>query len=277
MPAPPDAVVGLMPNHRSGQVGLHSVLSALDVLGCFADHEELGVTDVARHVHVAKSTAHRLLATLAARGIVVKNPQTSRYRLGLALFELAWTAARHDPLRRLALPVLEELRERSGGTVELSVIDGVDVVSMERLESSSSISLLSSTGCRIPLHASGAGKVFAAYDRQLATARIHAGLLPVTPETVRDPVQFQRMLRITRSRGYDFSADECVSGLASVAAPVHDTAGGVLAVVSVSASTRRLRPAAASAARLVCTAARVLSGRLAPEWDNDLINGTPSP
>ena len=116
-----------IPERGAGE-GLKSVATALDVLKCFAVDDELGVSDIARRLGIAKSTAHRLLTTLCSRGMTEKNPESGLYRLGMHLFELGQLAQARLRLRQLALPMLGELRAVTGHTVHLGVADGADVV-----------------------------------------------------------------------------------------------------------------------------------------------------
>ena len=116
--------------------GLKSVSTALDVLECFAVDSELGVSDIARRLGIAKSTAHRLLTTLCSRGIAEQNPDTGHYRLGLHLYELGQLAQARSILRHVALPILTRMAKITGHTVNLAVVDGPDVVFLERLEAS---------------------------------------------------------------------------------------------------------------------------------------------
>ena len=92
--------------------GLKSVGSALDVLECFATDGELGVSDIARRLGVAKSTAHRLLQTLASRGFVEQDPHTGQYRLGIHVYELGALALARNELRHAALPFLRQVADR---------------------------------------------------------------------------------------------------------------------------------------------------------------------
>ena len=130
--------------------GVKSVTAALDVLDCFIDADELGVSDIARRLGVAKSTAHRLLTSLCARGLADKNPETGQYRLGLHLFELGQLAGHRMRLRRQAMPLLEELRQASGCTVHLAVASGPDVLYLERLETLRGVQLFGTVGRRLP-------------------------------------------------------------------------------------------------------------------------------
>ena len=106
---------------------LRSVRIALDVLECFATDEELGVTDVATKIGVAKSTAHRVLTTLAGRGFIEQDPDSGLYRLGLHLYELGQLTISRNPLRHAALPTLRQIASQTSLTANLAIADGPDL------------------------------------------------------------------------------------------------------------------------------------------------------
>jgi len=241
------------------EVGVKSVLTALDLLDCFSVAEELGVSDLARRLGVAKSTAHRLLTTLCARGITEKNVETGRYRLGLHLYELGQMAIDRVKLRQEAFPLLEELRERTGHSIHLSVPDSADAMYLERLLTLRGIRFLGTVGRRLPSHATSGGKVFAAVDPALAEARLSAGFPPITPYTIRAPGEYERSIDMVRARGYAASFDEFTVGISSVAAPIFGTDGAVRGAVSILDTTDRMRLRSQRTARLVVQAGNVLS------------------
>ncbi len=115
---------------------LGSVRTAARVLRAFSEvDQELGVNQVARRLGIGKSTAHRVLSTLAAERLLERNAATGRYRLGLALYELGTTVTEHVDLHQAALPVLTTFRHSTGEMVHVAVLDGLEVVYVERLES----------------------------------------------------------------------------------------------------------------------------------------------
>ena len=243
--------------HEEGE--LKSVASALDLLDCFAEDEELGVSEVARRLGVAKSTAHRLLTTLASRHLIEQNEETGRYRLGLHLFELGQLALSRMRLRRASFGLLEELREITGWTVHLSVPAGVDVLFLERYSSLRGLQAMEQFRRRWPLHATASGKAMAAFNPALANARILAGLTPLTKHTITDPAVFRRELTEIRSRGYAVARQESMMRLASVAAPIRDSMGAAFAAVSITGSEAELSREVDRHARLVTAAARRVS------------------
>jgi DNA-binding IclR family transcriptional regulator len=247
---------------RDDSATVHSVLAAIDLLDCFAQHEEMGVSEIARELGVAKSTAHRLLSTLCARGVAEQNPATGHYRLGLHLFELGQLAQSRAPLRQAALPLLEDLRMATGQTAHLSVADGPDVVFLERLQTLRGIPLLGDRHRRMPVHTTSAGKVIAAFDPAVAAAREAAGFPALTDATVTDPRAWAKLLDEIRRTGYAYSAGENRPGLASVAAAVRDATGRARAAVSVAGPSTAFEGYVDRIARAVIITANKLSHRL---------------
>lgn len=243
--------------------GLKSVASALALLDCFLEDEELGVTDVARRLGVAKSTAHRLLTTLVSRDLVEQNPETGRYRLGLHLFELGHLALERMELRRRSKTLLEHLREASGWTVHLSIRQGADSLFLERLVTLRGMQAMDQYRRRWPLHATSSGKVICAYDPEAAHARLEAGLPGFTPHTITSVPEFRAELDRIRRQGYATSQGELMESLASVAAPVLDPHGIAIAAISITGGVTELGDHPDRQARLVQAAAKRLSGLMA--------------
>lgn len=239
--------------------GLKSVATALDLLELFTTDEELGVSEAARRLGVAKSTAHRLLTTLASRGLIEQNMATGKYRLGLRLFELGHLALSRVDLRRQSKTLLEELRETSGLTVHLAVVSGVDTLFLERLPTLRGMQAMGEFRRRWPLHATSSGKAICAYDPIAAEARIAAGLPRYAEETICTEATFRTALALVRKRGFASSRNEVMPGLASVAAPVFDVQGMARAAISLTGSIPDLESHQDRSVRLVTAAAQRLS------------------
>ena len=120
------------------------------------------MTDLARRLGIAKSTAHCLLATLTDEGLLEQDPATGRYRLGLVVFDLA-AAAQSVDLHEAVLSPMTELRNRTGETV--AVLDGREVVYVERLDSPNTLRLFLEVGRRNSAHSTGCGKALPAFLR----------------------------------------------------------------------------------------------------------------
>jgi len=222
-----------------GRPALQSVGIALDIIDALARASELGLSELARRVGVAKSTAHRTCAVLARRGLVDRTAGRG-YRLGLRFVEYGHVATERTAVRDQALPLLVELRNAVGETVQVGVPAGADVVYIERVEGQRALRY-STNSRRSPLHRSSAGKVLAAYDPALAEARLRAGLPPSTGYTIVVPDLLLAELARVRERGYARSVDETELGMSSLAVPVRESpAGPVVAAISMVGPTGRV-------------------------------------
>ncbi|MGQ0575463.1 MAG: IclR family transcriptional regulator [Pseudonocardia sp.] len=260
-----------MPVEPSGtpereESGLRSVSIAMAVLECFEAERELGATRVSQLLGVAKSTASRMLAALAAGGLLERSGN-GRYRLGLRLFEIGQLAVDRLMLRELALPVLGELREVLRETAQLAVPVGADVLYVDRLEVSGVGTMFHTEMYRRgPGHSSSAGKVMAAFNPPMARAIMDRGFVRRTPFTIVDPGRYQQVLRQVRVDGYAVSREEHTMGMSSIAAPVLVRRGDrqlAVAAISVVGSTSRvLGPRKVAVVQTVRRAAATVSTAL---------------
>jgi IclR family transcriptional regulator, KDG regulon repressor len=212
---------------------LSTVRNAARVLKAFRTREEsIGVSELARRLDLGKSNVHRLLTTLVAEGLVEQDRRTGGYRLGIVMFELGEAVRVHLDLHAAAGPVLIQLREQTGESSQVGVLDGAEVVYVDRLESAYSLRLFTETGRRVPAHCTSSGKVLLAY--------LSRGPLPrLTPHTVTDGVVLRAELATVRARGWAEAINERELGVASLAAPVRDRHGEVVAAVSIGAPVSR--------------------------------------
>ncbi len=222
--------------------GLRSVSRALRSLELIADAGELGVSELGRRLGVHKATASRLAATLAERGLVERDPDTERYRLGFGLIRLAGAAMAGLDLVRTARPVLEDLADRTRETVNLGVLSGDDVIYVDQATGARSIVSVSWVGRRTPLHCTAAGKVLLAFGADADRERLLSRpLARETARTIVDVDALESQLRHVRSRGYAETQEELEDGLNAVAAPVRQADGTVAAALSVSGPAFRVR------------------------------------
>jgi DNA-binding IclR family transcriptional regulator len=226
--------------------GLSSVRNAARVLKAFRSRErELSVAELSRRLQLGKSTVHRVLRTLVAEGLVEQDPETSGYRLGIVTFELGEAVRVHLDLHAAAGPVLSALREQTRETSQVGVLDGTDVVYVDRLESPQALRLFTEMGRRVPVHCTSSGKVLLAHLDDDSLTRILSGstLSRLTPHTISDPSALRLEVARVRHRGWAEAVQEREIGVASIAAPVRDSRGTVVAAVSIGAPLVRLNPA----------------------------------
>lgn len=225
--------------------------------------EGLGVAEVARRLEVHKTTASRLLGTLAGRGLLERDPTTRRYLLGARLVSLAGAAVSRLPVVSQARPELEQLSAMSSETANLGILDRFHVVYVDQVMPSDAVVMASWVGRATPAHASSSGKVLLAFgDAKTRDAVLSRPLEGVTPRTITDPALLRRELDETRKRGFAYGIGELEDGLTTIAAPVL-VDGAAVAAVSVSGPSFRIpRADVPGLGRRVMTAAEAIANRM---------------
>jgi IclR family acetate operon transcriptional repressor len=245
---------------------LTSVRNAARLLKEFSRTDrELGVSELARRLGLATSTVHRLLATLAAERLLERGRATGSYRLGLALYDLGANVGPNLDLHEAAMPVMATLRASTGETVQLAVLDGLESVYIDRLESPHTVRIFARVGTRLPATTTSTGKVLlAALAPDELDARLEAWTpRRVTPFTLIDEGTLRERLREVAERGWAENREESRVGVVSVGAPVRGEDGTVIAALSVAAPSDRSGPAQHRRTRAaVVEAAAVVSRRL---------------
>lgn len=239
-----------------------SVAKALSLLNAFEGAESIGVSELSRRAGLHKSTAFRLLSILEQWSLVERNG--SRYRLGTKLFELGNRVSYCSPrgLRDTALPYLAELYSVTRETVHLAVLDGTEVLYLEKLYGHNQANSPSYVGGRIQAHCSALGKAMLAHgDADVVERLLTIPLPPRTPYTIVLPQLLDRELGETRQRGTAIDREEATIGLTCVAAPIRSRRGRVVGAVSISGATGRFDPAAYSST--VSRAAEDIGRRIA--------------
>jgi len=256
---------GRKPTPAGAGSRLSSVANALRLLKVFSDDEsEIGISALAQRMGLAKSTVHRLASTLLGADMLEQNPETGRYRLGLALLELGALVRRKMDVSNEARPYLRMLRETTGETVHLAILDHASVFYVTKLESKQAIRMSSEVGARAPVHCTGDGKALLAFQSEEFVENVIGGGLPGrTAHTITDAKVLRRDLAVIRARGYAIDNEESESGLRSVAAPIRSESGAVVASLSIAGPAHRIsRKSLASHAREVVAAADAISQRL---------------
>lgn len=215
---------------------LSSVAVAARILREFDKHStQLGVTQLARRVGVAKSTAHRVIWTLVAEGLLEKVEETGLFRLTTTMRSLGASAETAQRLHEAATIPLDRLRSVTDGTLHLAILEGGDVIYIERREGPGAIELFRSIGSRNAAHCTSSGKVLLAYlpleERDQVVGRLR--LTPRTRRTITSPTEFLAELDRVRAQGFAENHGESAVGMYSIAAPIHDSQGRTVASVSV--------------------------------------------
>lgn len=241
---------------------LSSVRNAARLLKEFSrEDRELGVSELARRLGLGTSTTHRLLTTLTEERLLERGQRRGTYRLGIALHDLGSAVASHLDLHEAAMPAMAALRHTTGETVQLAVLDGLDSVYVERLESPYTVRIFARAGTRLPAPTTSTGKVLLA---ALPPDELDARLREWRPQrwtahSIVDPDVLRAQLREIAGRGWADNREESRVGVTSVGAPVRVGGGEVIAALSVAAPTgrapagtlRRIRGAVVEAAAVI--------------------------
>ena len=220
-----------MPRVATGE---SSLARAVRILESFTpDEPELTVTEVARRSGLHLATASRLVGQLVGHGLLSRGPDRE-VRVGFRMWELASRAAPTRTLRDAAMPYLEDLHAVVGHHAQLAVLDGDDVVFLERLSARDAVVNFSQIAGRLPLHISSSGMVLMAYGPAALQDRVLARPLERwTPETITTPDRLRAGLQEVRRREYALLAGHVHPDATGIAVPVRDGLGEVVAALSV--------------------------------------------
>ncbi|MFN3981059.1 MAG: IclR family transcriptional regulator [Caldilinea sp.] len=234
--------------------GTQSVARAIALLKAFSDAQpEWTLNELAQATGLNKTTAFRLLAALEAERLVMRNPLSGGYRLGVELIAMGGTAMRSNPLRAMSRPSLVTLAEQSGETATLEMLVENYVLVIDEVASSNPMGMTQDVGNRLPLHATATGKALLASRTDAEIDQLLAEPLePLTEQTIVDRVQLRAELARVRQEGIAIAIGELEPGFTAVAAPVVDRERQVIAAISVGGPSLRL-----TAERLPAIAAMV--------------------
>lgn len=234
-----------IPGERSlPPYAIESVDNALRLLLLLRDRGEVRVTDVSAELGVARSTAHRLLMTLAHHGFVAQDRVSRVYRVGRTLYEIGLTAAGELDIRRKARQHMERLSAQLRETVNLLVLEGGGCRIIDGVEGDRPIRVASRTGTLLPAHATSGGKLLLAeLPADQVDARFPDGLASVTDRTITSLTDLHAELAVIRTQGYAVNRGESEPDLFAVAVGVRDHSQRAVAALAVTVPALRVNDA----------------------------------
>jgi IclR family transcriptional regulator, pca regulon regulatory protein len=220
------------------------------VLGCFTPNRPvLGISDIAEELKIARPTVHRYVRTLVSLGYLEQLPTSHKYRLGLRVADLGMSALNATGLREHARPSLEELRQTTGCTVSIAVLDGTNIRYVDRLLSSrreqATIDLNPSPGSTLPAYRTAMGKVLLAHlpkDEQRQRIDEMGNLVRHAQRTITSKHTLLLELVQVRQQGIAVNDEEDPPELLSLAAPVRNDASDVIAAINMTSHTSIISP-----------------------------------
>ncbi|MFV1859634.1 MAG: IclR family transcriptional regulator [Anaerolineales bacterium] len=224
---------------------IRAVDRALRVLVLLSDGKPRNLNELSEETGIDSSTIFRLLSTLSYHNFVVYGGRSSGYRLEHACLELASAYLEGNDLRRSALPDLELLRDTTGETVHLGILDQMEVIYIEKLQGHHAIGLMSSqVGGRAPAYCTGLGKALLAHENSSRVLEHFSrqGLQAFTSNTIPTVDVLMSHLEMIRLRGYALDLGEHEPEVRCVGAPLFDITGKVVAAISITGPRSRLDP-----------------------------------
>jgi IclR family transcriptional regulator, pca regulon regulatory protein len=224
---------------------VQSLARGLSVIRAFDDeHTDLTLSEVARITDLPRAVARRFLHTLVELGYMRTDGR--RFALRPKILELGYAYLSSMTLPEIAMPHLEQLVEKVHESSSVSVLDGDEVVYVARVPTKRIMTVAISVGTRFPAYATSMGRVLLAgqADQWLDGFLTSTELRPLTSRTITEPGRMRRELARVREQGWALNDQELEEGLRSLAAPIHDSDGRVIAAVNVSAHASLRTPEA---------------------------------
>ena len=221
-----------------------SLEKALGLLKSLSDHDGLTLTELSEKSALPPSTTHRLLSTLAGHDLVTIDEPSQKWSIGIEALRIGMAFQRRNNILLAGRPVMTDLMEATGETVNMAMLDGFEVVFVSQVECHEPIRAFFGIGQRRASHASGIGKALLA---EMSAERIapflrSKSLARFTPATITDPEALRAELATIRQRGWSIDDEEANAGMRCVAAPIFNAFGEARAGISLSGPSARLTP-----------------------------------
>lgn len=241
---------------------VRTVQRALKVLECFDfQNKELSFTDIVHKIELPKSTVSRLLSTLESEGFLVKDIDTSKYKLGHSIYLLGLVAGETMDIRNISIPYMDKMTKLTGETANLYILENYDRVCIAQVESPKPIKQLVKVGERFPIWAGATGRTILAQLEEDIWYEMIKELKQFTEKTVVNPEDFITNLREIRKNGYALSLGEKYNEVGCIAAPIFNY-NGVMGCISISGPVYRFPDDITNFANLVIESASSISQKL---------------
>lgn len=199
-----------------------------------------GITELSEELGWVKSNVHRVLQTLTYAGYVRKDANTGKYECTLKLWELGTLTAERLDIRGVSQPHVRDLAKKVPETVHLSILDGRDVLYVDKIDSEHPVRAYTRIGGRAPAHCVATGKALLAYASEALLREVMANLDAYTPRTITDPTQFTKELKRIRDSGIAINRGEWRESVRGIASPILVGQHHAIAAIGISGPSERL-------------------------------------
>jgi len=208
----------------------------LQILRCFnRNRRKIGAPELAKDLNIPRSTVFRLIQTLEHMGFLEKIEHGTDYRLGVGILSLGFEFIASLEVSDLARPIIDKLRDETGHSAHLAIRDGSDIIVVVKAAAPSTLASSVIVGTRLPAHGTILGRMILAdlSDDELAIVYPETVLPKISPQTPTTLDDLKVILTADRARGFAISTAYFEAGVASVAAPVWNSSGRVVASINV--------------------------------------------
>ncbi|WP_102346549.1 IclR family transcriptional regulator [Bacillus sp. Marseille-P3661] len=219
---------------------LQSVQNGLKIIKLFSLSKPVwGITEIANTLQLSKSTVSRLINDLVKEEFLIKTK--NKYRLGISLLCLSGVITSHLDIYKESKEPLKNLVNKFDEASHLAILEDSNVTYLHKFECSSPDELVSSVGKKSPASCSSSGKILLAYQTEkIIQEIIETGLPRLGPSSITDPIEFRQDLQKVRQQGYSVCIDEMHEEVVSIAVPIRDYTGHVIAALSIVGPKKRM-------------------------------------
>jgi DNA-binding IclR family transcriptional regulator len=222
---------------------IKSINKALDLLEFLsASEQETSITEINKKLHMGLSTVHRMLTTLKYRGYVIQNQQTTKYRLGIKLFELGCAVQNTKRLIEIIKPYLIRLSQSTNETANLAILEGKEVIYLDTIESIEILRTEIMAGTRSPAHCTALGKVLLAFisDREFESLyKSDESPTSLTSKSISSLEELKKNLKKVKEQGYAVDIEEYKIGVNCIGVPIFGRDGEAIAAISITGPASR--------------------------------------
>lgn len=225
------------------KIRVQSIDRAIAILECFnEENKELRLSDISERLGLNKSTVHGIISTLKYHGFISQDDETQKYRLGIRFIRFGDLVVNSLNIRNVAMPVIVEVCNKIEETVHVAMLDGTDVVWIEKKECNKSIKTSTTIGARLPAYTTADGKIIISYQNKDKIKTYIPKRIPQhTKNTITNKADFIKKLEEMKQKGYAIDNEEFVEGIKCVAAPIFDHDGKVRFSLSTTGPAFRMK------------------------------------
>ncbi len=210
----------------------------MEILEKLIEYGELSIGELSKLTGIGKSGIHRILGTFKQMGYIKQDVKDGRYYASIKIYELGNQVGDRIPFKSIVRKNLEKLYEKCNETVNMSVLDNLDVVFLDKIMTREPLRIVLDVGRKVPAFCTGMGKVLLAHEKNISLNDIT--FRKYSENTFDSAEKLEEELKLIREQGYAIDNEEYIKGLICIAAPVKKKNGDVIAAISIAIPAVRM-------------------------------------